>query len=75
MNMDSIPLTNPQFSINLASVQRMLHLSVFEKRQKTVDLVGNEAKLLFAYRGDVSVGNPAQKFSVLFDVSVRLNNR
>ena len=48
----------------------MLHLSAIEKRQKTVDLVGNEAKLLFAYRGDVTVGNPGQKFSVLFDVRV-----
>jgi hypothetical protein len=56
-------------NVNLASVQRMLRLSsVFDKRQTTVNLVGNEAKLLFAYRGDVNVGTPAQKFSVLFDV-------
>jgi hypothetical protein len=38
-----------------------------DKRQVTEVIRGNEAKLLFAYRGTISVGNPVQNFSVLFD--------
>ena len=39
----------------------------FDKRQTTEVIRGNEAKLLFAYRGSISVGSPTQNFSVLFD--------
>ena len=56
---------------------RALEKNNLLKRQRTEIITGNEAKLLFAvslgltlmiqYRGTVSVGTPAQNFSVLFD--------
>lgn len=58
-----VPLTQPHSNEDIAKLisERIL------KREKTEILKGNDDKLIFGYRGIVSVGTPPQNFSILFD--------